>query len=49
MEGVVRFNDPDGVAMLARIEVGLTLAVFLSMVLYARQTAPSRLKPPVER
>ncbi|WP_227816910.1 DUF2069 domain-containing protein [Nitrogeniibacter aestuarii] len=44
MEGVVRFNDPDGVALLARIEVGLTIAVFLAMVLYARQTAPSRLK-----
>jgi uncharacterized membrane protein len=46
MEGVVRFNDPGGVALYARLEVALTLAVFLSMVLYARQSAPSRQRPP---
>lgn len=42
MEGVVRMNDPGGVALLARIEIALTLAAFVVMMWYARMTAPSR-------
>lgn len=41
-EGVVRAGDPGGVALLARIEIALTVAAFFSMVMYARLTAPSR-------
>lgn len=44
MEGVVRAGDPGGVALYARIEIVLTLAVFLSMVMYAGKTAPSKRK-----
>ena len=42
MEGVVRAGDPGGVALLARVEIVLSLAVFFTMILYARQSAPSR-------
>ncbi|MBT0960409.1 DUF2069 domain-containing protein [Denitromonas iodatirespirans] len=42
MEGVVRMNDPGGVALLARIEIVLTVAAFVVMMWYARMTAPSR-------
>lgn len=42
MEGVVRMNDGGGVALLARIEIALTVAAFIAMVWYARITAPSR-------
>jgi len=48
MEGVVRASDPGGVALYARIEIVLTLAVFLSMVMYARVTAPSRRRKAAE-
>lgn len=42
VEGVIRANDPNGVALWARVEIALTVAVFTTMVLYARLTAPSR-------
>lgn len=42
VEGVIRANDPNGVALWARVEIALTIAVFTTMVLYARLTAPSR-------
>lgn len=42
VEGVIRANDPNGVALWARLEIALTIAVFTTMVLYARLAAPSR-------
>ena len=44
MEGVVRMNDGNGVALYARLEIALSVVAFVSMVLYARVTAPSRQK-----
>lgn len=41
-EGILRLNDPQPVATLAGLEVGLSVVFFVSAVLYARQTAPSR-------
>ncbi len=41
-EGVLRANDPAPVAVLARLEAGLALALFVATVLHARVTAPSR-------
>lgn len=43
-EGMLRFSDPGLIAVCARIEVVLALALFLSLVLHARSTAPSRRK-----
>ncbi len=44
MEGVVRAGDPGGVALYARIEIVLTMAVFFAMITYAGKTAPSKQK-----
>jgi uncharacterized membrane protein len=42
-EGVLRMSDPPPIATLAGLEVGLSVLFFVSAVLYARQTAPSRI------
>ncbi|QID17299.1 DUF2069 domain-containing protein [Nitrogeniibacter mangrovi] len=44
MEGVVRAGDPGAAGLMARIEIVLTVAVFFPMILYAKRTAPSKLK-----
>ncbi len=41
-EGVLRANDAGTVAVLARFEIGLALALFLATLFHARVTAPSR-------
>jgi uncharacterized membrane protein len=43
IEGILRMNDPAPAGALAAGEVGLSVVFFVSAVLYARQTAPSRL------
>lgn len=43
-EGMLRFSDPGLVAVCARIEIALALALFVSLVLHARASAPSRQK-----
>lgn len=43
-EGILRMNDPAPTGGLAALEVGLSVIFFISAVLYARQTAPSRLR-----
>lgn len=42
-EGILRMNDPAPTGALAIAEVALSVLFFVSAVLYARQTAPSRL------
>jgi uncharacterized membrane protein len=42
-EGILRMNDPAPNGTLAVLEAGLSVLFFVSAVLYARQTAPSRL------
>lgn len=42
-EGILRMSDPPPVGVLAGLEVGLSVLFFVSAVLYARQTAPSRI------
>lgn len=42
-EGILRMNDAPPTGTLAAMEVGLSVVFFVSAVLYARQTAPSRL------
>lgn len=44
IEGILRMHDPAPTGLLATLEVGLSVIFFVSAVLYARQTAPSRLK-----
>lgn len=47
-EGVLRMNDPGLVATLARVEIALAVLLFVSTVMHARNSAPSRqtLPPP---
>src|SRR5690606_12523264 len=45
-EGVVRAFDPGLGGVLAVAEAVLSAALFIVVLLYARQTAPSRLRPP---
>jgi len=45
-EGVVRAWDPGLGGVLAVAEAVLSAALFIAVLLYARQTAPSRLRPP---
>jgi uncharacterized membrane protein len=45
MEGVVRAGDPGLTGTLAVIEAVLAAALFVSVSMYARATAPSRLPP----
>ncbi|MBL8438785.1 MAG: DUF2069 domain-containing protein [Zoogloeaceae bacterium] len=42
IEGVLRLNDPRPGSYLAGLEIGLAVMFFMSAMLYARQTAPSR-------
>jgi uncharacterized membrane protein len=44
-EGVVRAFDPGLVGVLALIEAVLASGLFVSVILYARATAPSRMNP----
>lgn len=48
-EGVMRAWDPGIGGVLAIIEALLSAALFVSVILYARQTAPSRLQATEER
>ncbi len=41
-EGMMRFSDPGLIAVCARIEILLAGALFVTLVLHARNTAPSR-------
>ncbi len=41
-EGVLRANDPGLVGVFALIEVALSVTLFMSTLLHARATAPSR-------
>lgn len=43
-EGVVRTNDPGLMGTLALVEALLSAALFVTVLLYARATAPSRLR-----
>jgi uncharacterized membrane protein len=42
VEGILRMGDPAPAGALAIAELGLSVVFFVSAVLYARQTAPSR-------
>jgi uncharacterized membrane protein len=44
IEGILRMGDPPPTGALAMAEVGLSVVFFVSAVLYARQTAPSRIR-----
>ena len=41
-EGVLRASDPGLTAVLAGIEIALSVLLFFSTMMYARNTAPSR-------
>ena len=41
-EGVLRVSDPGLTAVLAGIEIALSVLLFFSTMMYARNTAPSR-------
>jgi len=47
-EGVLRVSDPGLTATLAGIEIVLSVLLFLSTMLYARNTAPSRQRKTAE-
>lgn len=44
-EGVLRANDPGLTSILAWVEIALSVLLFFSTMLYARNTAPSRQTP----